>query len=487
MSDQGALPPEETLDPQDWNGMRDLGHRMVDTMIDYLRTVRDRPVWRPIPPDVKARFRTAAPRRPEGPEQAWEDFRELVLPHPLGNIHPRFWGWVIGTGTPLGMLAEMLAAGMNSNAGGYDQGSTQVETQVIEWCKEMLGYPSAASGLLVSGGSVANLVGILVGRNHAAGFDVRVDGVRGFDVEPVVYASEEVHSSNEKAVEIAGLGGRSLRRIPVDRAYRIDVPALEAAIARDREEGRRPLMIVGTAGTVNTGAFDDLEALARISRREGMWLHVDGAFGALAALDPELRALTHGMEMADSLAFDLHKWMYVPYEAGCTLVRDPEVHRRAFSLIPSYLARVDRGLAVGVGSYSEYGPELSRGFKALKVWMSIKEHGLDRYARLIRQNVEQARYLAARVEAADDLELLAPVPLNVVCFRYTGGDGADLDTLNREIVLDLHERGIAVPSYTVLRDRFAIRVAITNHRSRRDDFDRLLDDVRRLGRERAAA
>lgn len=486
MIDERARPAEETLDPQDWGGMRDLGHRMVDTMIEYLRTVRDRPVWKPIPTAVKERFRTGVPRGPEGAERAWADFRELVLPHPLGNIHPRFWGWVIGTGTPLGMLAEMLAAGMNSNAGGFDQGSTQVETQVIEWCKQMLGYPAGASGLLVSGGSVANLVGILVGRNHAAGFDVRAEGVRGFDGEPVVYASEEVHSCNQKAVEIAGLGGRCLRRIPVDREYRIDVPALEAAIARDREERRRPLLIVGTAGTVNTGAFDDLESLARIAHREAMWLHVDGAFGALAALDPDLRPLTRGMEMADSLAFDLHKWMYVPYEAGCVLVRDPDVHRKAFSLIPSYLARVDRGPAVAAGSYGDYGLELSRGFKALKVWMSIKEHGLDRYARLVRQNVEQARYLAARVEAADDLELLAPVPLNIVCFRYTGGRGADLDGLNREIVLDLHERGIAVPSYTVLRDRFAIRVAITNHRSRRGDFDLLLDEVRRIGRERSA-
>jgi glutamate/tyrosine decarboxylase-like PLP-dependent enzyme len=477
---------EETLDPEDWDRMRDLGHRMVDEMIDYLRTVRGRPVWKPIPGEVKARFRRPLPLEPEGAEKAWEDFRRDVLPHPLGNIHPRFWGWVIGTGTPLGMLADMLASGMNSNAGGYDQGATHVENQVIAWCKEMLGYPAEASGLLVSGGSVANLVGLAVGRNHAAGFDLRAAGVRGFAAPPAVYASEEVHSSNEKAIEVLGLGSDALRKVAVDGEFRIDLEALEAAIARDRAAGRRPLLLIGSAGTVNTGAFDDLESLAAIARREGMWLHVDGAFGALAALCPELRHLTRGMERADSLAFDLHKWMYVPYEAGCVLVRDPEAHRRTFRLVPSYLARADRGLAVGVGTYADYGVQLSRGFRALKVWMSIKEHGIRKYARLIRQNVEQARYLADLVERASDLELLAPAPLNIVCFRHTGdaAGGADLDARNREIVLDLHEQGIAVPSYATIRGRFAIRVAITNHRTRREDLDLLVESVRALAARR---
>jgi glutamate/tyrosine decarboxylase-like PLP-dependent enzyme len=479
---------EETLDPRDWDGMRDLGHRMVDEMIDYLRTVRERPVWKPIPEEVKARFRGPLPQEPEGAEKAWEDFRCDVLPNPLGNIHPRFWGWVIGTGTPLGMLAEMLAAGMNSNAGGYDQGSTHVENQVIDWCKQMLGFPAEASGLLVSGGSVANLVGLAVGRNHAAGFDVRSAGVRAFAAEPVVYASTEVHACNDKAIEVLGLGSASLRKIPVDETFAIDVGALERAITTDRSAGRQPLLLIGTAGTVNTGAFDDLEALASVARREGMWLHVDGAFGALAALHPDLAHLTRGMENADSLAFDLHKWMYMPYEAGCVLVRDPSVHQATFRNVPSYLARVARGLAVDVGIYADYGLQLSRGFKALKIWMSIKEHGIRKYARVIRQNVEQARHLADLVERAPDLELMAPVPLNVVCFRYVAdpGLGADLDELNREIVLDLHEKGIAVPSYATIGGAFAIRVAITNHRTRREDLDLLVRSVRALADERLA-
>jgi len=382
----------------------------------------------------------------------------------------------------------MLAAGLNSNSGGFEQGSTYVELQVIDWCKEMLGFPAEASGLLVSGGAVANLVGLTVGRNAAAGFDIREKGVRGFEAEPVVYGSTESHNSVNKAVEILGLGSDAFRGIPVDAAYRIDIVALERAIARDRREGRQPLILVATAGTVNTAATDDIETLAAIARRERMWLHVDGAFGALAALSPELRPMLRGIEQADSLAFDLHKWMYVPYEVGGVLVRDPEVHRRAFTSPASYLAPVEKGLPANAHLFSDYGLQLSRGFRALKVWMSIKEHGIEKYGRLIRQNVAQARYLASLVDRAGDLELLAPVPLNIVCFRYIGAGGSDeeLNDLNRKILGQLQEDGIAAPSYTTLDGKFAIRAAITNHRSRNEDFEILASSVSRLGRELSA-
>jgi glutamate/tyrosine decarboxylase-like PLP-dependent enzyme len=243
--------------------------------------------------------------------------------------------------------------------------------------------------------------------------------------------------------------------------------------------------VIGNAGTVNTGAIDDLDALATIAAREQLWFHVDGAFGALAALDPELRTMLSGMERADSLAFDLHKWMYVPFEAGCTLVRDAEMHRDTFSLTPGYLRHAPRGAAGGELWFNDYGIQLSRSFRALKVWMSIKEHGIERYAALIRQNVDQARYLAELVRATDDLELLAPVPLNIVCLRYIGGvtDEAERDALNRELLMRLHEQGIAVPSSGVINGRSGFRVANTNHRSRREDFELLVREVRRLGGE----
>jgi glutamate/tyrosine decarboxylase-like PLP-dependent enzyme len=476
---------EETLDPDDWAELRALGHRMVDDLLDYLRTVRERPVWRPIPAEVRARFRVPAPRAPEGAERAYHDFREHVLPHPMGNIHPRFWGWVIGTGTPFGALAEMLAAGMNPNMGGGDHLPNQVEAQVLDWCKEMLGYPATASGLLVSGGSMANLVGLAVARHARAGFDVRSKGVRHAAGPLTVYGSSEMHSSVRKAVELLGLGSEALRLVPVTSEFELDLSALERMIAEDRAAGCQPICVVGNAGTVNTGAFDDLGVIAALCQRERLWFHVDGAFGALAALVPEYQGRLAPMARADSLAFDLHKWMYLPFEAGCTLVRDADTHRRTFSLTPDYLAHAERGLAAGELWFSDYGIQLSRGFRALKVWMSFKEHGLDKYARLIRQNIEQARYLAGLVRNAPDLELMAPVPLNIVCFRYraAGCDDTTLDALNQELLIQLHEQGIAVPSNALLGGRFALRVAIVNHRSRREDFDLLVGEVRRIGKE----
>jgi aromatic-L-amino-acid/L-tryptophan decarboxylase len=489
MTSLQTLRAEESLDPDDWDELRALGHRMVDDMLAYLRTVRDRPVWQPIPAEIRARFTGPVPREPQGAARAYADFRDYILPHPMGNIHPRFWGWVMGTGTPLGALADMLAATMNPNMGGGDHVANHVEAQVLDWCKEMLGFPMEASGLLVSGGSMANLVGLAVARNARAGFDIRQRGVRAASGPLTVYGSVEMHSSIQKAVELLGLGGDALRQVPVNAEYRIDVAALEGMLREDQSAGCRPICVVGNAGTVGTGAIDDLRGLATVAARESLWFHVDGAFGALAALVPEYRPRLAGMEVADSIAFDLHKWMYVPFEAGCTLVRDSDAHRRAFALRPDYLTHAERGLAAGSLWFSDYGIQLTRGFRALKVWMSLKEHGLDKYARLVRQNIDQARYLAELIREAPDLELLAPVPLNVVCFRYVTPrrDDAALDALNQELLIQLHEQGIAVPSNLTLGGRFALRVAITNQRSRREDFDLLVREVRRIGEALASA
>jgi aromatic-L-amino-acid/L-tryptophan decarboxylase len=474
---------EENLDPGDWDQLRSLGRQMVDDMLVYLKTVRERPVWQPIPDDVKASFREGLPRDPAPLQSVYEEFKRNILPYPTGNIHPRFWGWVMGNGTATAMLAEMLAAGINLNQGGGQQAGSLVESEVISWCREMFGFPSGTSGLLVSGGSMANLVGLTVARNSRAGYDVRTEGVAGG--RPMcLYASTEVHSSVQKAVELLGLGSKALRLIPVSSDYSIDVSALKKKVAEDRKLGLQPLCVIGCAGTVNTGAFDPLDALADFCRDEKLWFHVDGAFGALAALSPDLRRLVKGMERADSLAFDMHKWMYLPYEVGCTLVRDEETHRRAFTLTPDYLEHTTRGLAGGDIWFSDYGVQLSRGFRALKVWMSIKENGIDKFGRLVRQNVEQARYLAGIVRSTPELDLLAPVPLNIVCFRYRGtlADAAAIDALNKELLLRLHEGGVAAPSYTQIEGKYALRVCITNHRSRREDFDILVREVLRLGR-----
>jgi aromatic-L-amino-acid/L-tryptophan decarboxylase len=372
--------------------------------------------------------------------------------------------------------------------GGAEHTPVYVESQVIDWCKQMLGYPAEASGILVSGGSMANLIGLTVARNAHAGYDVRGKGVQAALSRMIVYGSKEMHSSIQRSIEVLGLGSEALRSIPVNADFQIDIASLEAAIAADKAAGYFPLCVVGNAGTVNTGAFDDLNALADICQREGLWFHVDGAFGALSALSPALRHLTSGTERADSLAFDLHKWMFMPYEVACTLVRRADLHYRAFTLTPDYLKHAERGLAAGSIWFSDYGIELSRGFRALKVWMSIKEHGIEKYARIIQQNVDQAHYLAELVDAQPNLERLAPAPLNIVCFRYQvdGLDDAALNEFNEELLIRLHESGVAAPSYTRIDGKYAIRVAITNHRSRREDFDLLVKTVVELGQQLVA-
>lgn len=480
---------DETLDPATpaaWDELRLLGHRMVDEMFDYLQTVRERPVWRPMPDEAKARMRQPLPRAPQDPADVYADFISDVLPYPMGNIHPRFWGWVIGTGTPLGALADFLAAVFNPNNGGGEDIANYVEVQVIDWLKEAVGYAPGASGLLVSGASESNLVALTVARHVMAGWDVRAQGVNPPGAPHLTfYASREIHSCIPRALEILGLGHDALRKIPVDEGFRIDITALEAAIAADRAAGFKPVCVIGAAGTVNTAAFDDLNALADLCAREKLWFHVDGAFGALAALSPTLRRLTRGMERADSLSFDLHKWMYVNYEAAVVLVRSSDQHYRTFTTTPEYLTHGTRGPAAGDIWLSDLGIQLSRDFKALKVWMSIKEHGIDKYARLIDQNVAQTRALAARVDAEPELERLAPVPLNIVCFRYVvpGLDDAALDAFNTELLLRSQEHGGSLVTSTRLNGRYCLRACITNHRTVRADIDVFVDDVLAIGRQ----
>jgi glutamate/tyrosine decarboxylase-like PLP-dependent enzyme len=473
----------ETLDPQDWEKMRSLAHQMVDDSIDYLANVAERPVWQPVPEAVAATFKAPVPEAPADPAAVYDEFMTNIFPYPMGNTHPRFWAWYMGNGTIMGALADFMASIMNPNMSGGNYAASLVEVQVLSWMKQVTGFPEQASGLLVSGGSMANLVGLTVARNTLAGVDVRKHGIQSMAKKLMVYASTEVHSSNQKAVELLGLGSDSLRKISVNADYTINLQELRDAIDRDLRSGFQPICIIATSGTVNTGAIDDLPAIADLCDEYGIWFHVDGAIGAIAMLSDTVRKQLAGIERADSITLDLHKWMHVPFEAACVLVRDEKAHHDSFALTPEYLLKAERGLASGPAWFSEYGVQLSRSFRALKIWMTMKEHGTQRLGRMISRNVDQAQYLGRLIRNSVNLELIAPIGLDIVCYRFNPGDKteAELNDLNREILIELQEQGIAAPSSTILSDRYCIRVAIANHRSKYEDFDVLVEETIRIG------
>ena len=475
---------EETLDPASWTEAQALSHRLIDDAIGYLRDVRDRPVWQAMPDSVKAGFATPVPRAAMPLGDVYREVTETLMPYPMGNIHPRFWSWYMGSSNYTGAIADFLAAIQGSNLGGGNHAAALMDGQVVNWLKEMLGFPASASGSLVSGGSMANLLALTVARNVKAGIDVREQGVAAIAKPLRFYGSDQLHSCHRKAMETLGLGNPALRRIPSDAELRIDVAALRQAIAEDRAAGLQPACVIATAGTVNTGAIDDLEALAQLAAEEDLWLHVDGCIGALIAIAPQNGYRVTGIERADSVALDPHKWLHAPFEVGCVLVRDAAAHRATFAVTPEYLESTPRGLAAGEWLH-EYGLQTSRGFRALKVWMALKEHGLEKFGRLIDQNIAQAQYLAGLIAAEPVLELRAPVAINIVCFCYRlpGMTETALKALNVEIMLRLQEQGIAALSDTTLQGRHCLRVAINNHRTRRSDLDLLIRAVLRLGRE----
>ncbi len=475
---------EPDLDPRHWDETRALAHQMLDDMLDVLADAKNGPAWRPIPDDIIDGLREPVPQEGTPLRAVYERFKSHILPYPTGNLHPRFFGWVVGNGTVTGMLADMLAAGMNPHLAGFNQSALHVEQEVIRWLAEILGYPAAASGLLVSGGTMANVNGVAVARQMKADFDVREDGLAG-NARLTIYGSTQTHGWIYKACELMGLGRKSFRAVPVDSTFRLDIDACRRMIEQDRARGLQPFCIIGNAGTVNTGSVDELPALRALADECGLWFHVDGALGSLAALAPEARERVRGQELADSLAFDLHKWGYMPFEVACVLIREGAAQTATFGHAPSYLAASRRGVSVDTTYFADRGLQLSRSFRALKVWMSLKEQGIDLLGRVIQKNVDQAAYLATLVEDHPALTLLAPVSLNIVCFRYDPGGLSNeaLNALNEEVVIRIQESGIAVPSHTRLGEAYAIRVCIANHRTRRHDLDVLVDAICNIGAE----
>jgi glutamate/tyrosine decarboxylase-like PLP-dependent enzyme len=482
MTDGLRINSSATLDPRDWAGLKADGHKMLDDMFDYLENIRQRPVWKPTPDKTRARFRAALPRSANDLAIVHDEFMQHVLPFTTGNTHPAFMGWVHGGGSAVGMLADMLAAGINANLGGRDHAPIEVERQVVRWMCELFRFPDSASGLFVTGTSMANLLAVLIARTSAVGPKIRGQGVRADRHRLVAYTSSAAHGCVARAMDLSGLGTDALRVIPTNKFHQMDTGALRAAIVEDRESGHTPFLLVGSAGTVDIGAIDDLEELAAIARAESIFLHVDGAFGALGILSAEIAPRLRGIEQADSIAFDFHKWLQVPYDAGFLLVKDGALHRDTFASPAAYLRRETRGLAGGDWWPCDMGADLSRGFRALKVWFTLKVFGIEALGEMIDRTCALARYLERRILDSRDFELLAPVQLNIVCFRYRC---ANADSINAQIVADLQEAGIAAPSTTTICGRLAIRAAVVNHRTNLEDIDNLLSAAAAYGAQRS--
>jgi aromatic-L-amino-acid decarboxylase len=487
--------------------IRRVGREVVDLIADHLAGVAERPLARPVPRPVAASLSTTAlPRAATAPDRMVAEVRDLVFPYPLGNNHPRFWAWVCAPTTVMGVFGEALAATLDPHCDVGEHAAIHLERGVVGWFRDLVGYPATAAGLLVSGGSMANLTGIAAARSALAGRDIRRAGLQDGGPRMVGYVSEEGHSCLRKSFELLGLGSDNLRSIPSGPDFRIRLDLLVDRIERDRAAGLRPFVVIGNAGSTNTGAIDPLADLAAVTRRFGLWFHVDGAYGAPAILTDRYRAALEPLALADSLAVDPHKWLQAPVEAGVALVRDAAALRAAFSLVPAYLREgrddVDdprADLEPGAGddghgpghdapSFAELGFQQTRGFRALKLWLGLRELGLDRIAHLIASNIATAERVARRVEEASDLELLGGPSLSVVCFRYlprhdrAGTTSAEIDALNRAIVRRIQRGGDAYLAETRVRGRVALRVCIVNGGARPSDADRVVALVRREGR-----
>ncbi len=458
------------MDPQDWDAFRDEAYRLVDTGIARMRDAGAYP-WQPVPEDVRAGYQIG-----DGVSAARVE--RDVLPYHGGNTHPRFWGWVQGSGLASDMLSGIAGSVLNANVGGRDHGAVYMERAVIDWARREMGMPEGTSGVLVTGTSQATVLAFAAARARALE-DVRKAGLAGRRL--VAYAGQGVHSSSTKAVELLGIGTDNLQYIAM-RDGQIDVDALRAAVARDRADGALPFLVVGTAGSVDLGLFDDLDALADAAADEGLWLHVDGAFGAWAQLaEAPWSDLTAGIGRADSIALDFHKWMYVGYDCGLVLMRDEAAQRAAFAARPAYLTGADRGLAGGDPWYCDYGVDLSRGNRALKIWYALEMFGREAFAAAITDNCRMARLMADEVRARPEMHL-GMEPVSAICvFSARGGLESEAQSaLNQRIAETLQETGEAVFSTTSVDGITMLRAAITNHRTRAEDVRAAMAAVDRL-------
>jgi aromatic-L-amino-acid/L-tryptophan decarboxylase len=487
-----ARPPEPVRD-LDWPADRavSFGEDVLEIWRDLLEQLRSLPVARPIPErDVHDAVALDVPEEPLQREALLQYLRRVAFEHSTYTGSPGFMAYITGAGTVPGAPADLLAAALNQNVGGWmlSPGASEIEHRLTRWFAAQFGLPEGSGGLLVSGGAVATLVGLKLARDAKAGVDVRTKGVRA--AAPLrMYASEEVHDVTDRAADALGLGTEAVRRLETDEQFRLRVDALEAAIGEDLSAGYRPIAVVGSAGTVASGAIDPLPEIAAVCKSHNLWFHVDAAYGGPAVLADDLRPELVGIEHADSIAFDPHKWLYVPHSAGCIIAREAEALARSFAVAPTYLHQDLESTGRGV-SLGGYGPQFSRGFQALKVWVSLLAHGRSAYARRISHDAALARYLGQLVDERDEFELAAPVGLSICCFRYVPHDLPDsdhreeyLNRLNERLLTEIQLDGRAYCSNAVLRGRFVLRACIVNFRTEAPDVERLLEVAAERGAE----
>ncbi len=464
--------------------LRQAAGQAADLMADHLAGIREEPVWQPVPAEDH-RWLTGQdlPEAGRGLEELLQDVRSRVLRYPMGNGHPRFFGWVNSPPNPAGVLVEPLAAALNPSCAGGEHAGPLLERTVVRWLADLVGFPHRpGGGLLTSGASMATIICLATARQQAAlrdGWDARQDGLAGH-APLTLYVSAEGHSCLRKAAELLGLGARQVRTVPVDASYRMDVSALRTMIAEDAAAGLRPFCVAASAGTVNTGAVDPLGEIADVAGEHGLWFHIDGAYGALGVLADGAAPAFAGLERADSLALDPHKWLGVPVGCGCALLRDPAQARAAFSLVPSYL--IDDN-ADELGWFAEYGPEQTRPFRALKTWATMSHLGRQGIVDLVDRTSRLARALGVMVEDAPDFELLAPVTTSITAFRHRPAAVAGLDALNRALPAAVQRRGNVFLTGTRLGDDDALRACVLSPDTTEDDLALLLHEIRTAAKE----
>ena len=471
------------LEPQDWDAFEDQLHQIASDVVAHLKSLKEKPVWTRPTDAVREALRQPAPQEGIGIKGAYNEFQTHILPHITGNLHPKFLGWVVGSGAPASMVGDWLASFTNGAPTLFDDSCLLTELQTIDWLKELLKLDPKTSGILTTGASEATLISLTAARYSALGDALKQNGVFSLDKKPVFYLSDQTHDCSRKAIEILGFGRDHIRTIKTDDAFRMDCDALFRQLQADINDNKKPIAVIATLGTVNTGACDDIPLIADICKDLGVWFHIDAAFGAWASLAEGYHHLTRDFDRADSIVVDLHKWMFQSYDLGCALIRNPLVHQQSLSTSADYIAPIKGSLTDSKEHLSTRAIQLSRGFKALKLWFSLKSEGISAFAATIENNMALAGYFTDNIKNEHRLEMLAPTTLHIVNCRYVGGleDCDEINQCNRDILRTLHETGFAIPSSTMLDGKFALRICITNHRTRQADLDSLIEKIIELG------